>query len=586
MITNRGRAFIFTILCCSLWRGVAAAQSAPTYERMQELSALCEGPKLKAGVCATPADADAAAALCDARASPAALARAVGAPCATTVAAKGGAAPGALALPWVSVATDFFVARAKAELALFLKRRIAGSLCPEGSAEVALLPETCKLLAGSDVGLTSLPSSLRGDLSALPERLAAPAPPGAPPPGASAPPVLSDERCVADALARVYPALRDGGPLQALAALKDLVPHAGCEQATALKRLRATAAVLDALLPEVVALVQKGKPLDAAALLRAAKLLVVDRQAQYGLGDAEVTEIGQRVDEAAQKLLQLVRLLAELDDPRARDAEHVARTLDTAADLLGLLCSSSSTAGDLAELLRAISAFASGRYTVGVLRLGSVQAVKGWLDARPPAGEIWAGVLRFAGLIGSLAEARTSDEARAALEAAAAPVGSYREFRQGGWVAFLGGYAGLGGGVEWGQNVPRGTELAPLLPVGLELGHPLGKASSFNLLLSVADLGAVAATRLTSTGCETAAADGTVRSSPEEDLAGVLSPGLFASLGLGDTPFVIGLGAQYLPASRAIFECPGGGTCDQTRTEPILRFSIFAAIDLPAFRIF
>lgn len=94
---------------------------------------------------------------------------------------------------------------------------------------------------------------------------------------------------------------------------------------------------------------------------------------------------------------------------------------------------------------------------------------------------MWGGLLRFAGLLGSLAEAKTDEEAGPVLQAATAPLGSYREFRQGGWVGFLSGYAGMAFAGERGDGVECGSVFAPLLPVGLELGHKLGRNNSLNL---------------------------------------------------------------------------------------------------------
>lgn len=156
------------------------------------------------------------------------------------------------------------------------------------------------------------------------------------------------------------------------------------------------------------------------------------------------------------------------------------------------------------------------------MRIAEVDAIARWVETSAPLAKMWDGLLRFAGLLGSLAEAKTDEEAGAVLQAATATLGSYREFRQGGWVGFLSGYAGMAFAGERGDGVEYGSVFAPLLPVGLELGHKLGRNNSLNLLLSVLDVGAVAATRFGGDQQENMAQEGTIRRSPEQDLAGVL----------------------------------------------------------------
>lgn len=114
----------------------------------------------------------------------------------------------------------------------------------------------------------------------------------------------------------------------------------------------------------------------------------------------------------------------------------------------------------------------------------------------------------------------------------------------------------------------------------------MGKSSSINIMVSALDLGAVAATRLTTSDTQGMGMNGAVRRSPQSDFAGVFAPGLLVAVGIGDTPFVLGVGGQFLPASRAVFECPAGSICEQTRSEPIFRGMVFVGLDLPVFPIY
>jgi len=124
------------------------------------------------------------------------------------------------------------------------------------------------------------------------------------------------------------------------------------------------------------------------------------------------------------------------------------------------------------------------------------------------------------------------------------------------------------------------------LPLGVELGGPVGEHSSWNVLVSVADLGAVAATRLGGSNHDTAGTTDTVKTNADPGFASVFAPGLFGSIGLGNSPFIIGIGAEYLPANRQVFDCPDAMACSTTRRDPVVRAMAFVAIDLPILPLF
>ena len=573
------RALVFVTVLFGAARDAAAAGPLS----YGDLKLFCDkqNPTLTVA-CTQTADVAQVDLVCSGRATPAQVEAALALSC---VAFPGGApvnfVPSSANLPWVSILTDFFVARAKAELMLFLKNRIQGSVCASDTPGEILLPETCKLLDGEASGLTGFPTALRRDLAELPAHLVelgwtlidA----------AKIPPAAKSAICVLDIVGRAYPKLRDLGPEAGLHDIATLTPHAGCETDTAVHRVRFGAATLKFLISDVVPTL-KTTPLDRVALLNTIKLFLASAKGTYGANDADVAAIATRLETAIGKLEVVLAQLGKLAELNLHDPTQIARMLDTLADLVGAFLPPGDTSGAV-TMFRATTAFSSGRYTAGLLRLGTIQAVESWLEQHPKLGKTWSGIVKFAGVVGSLAEAENEDDARAILENAASPVGSYRDFRQGGWAAFISGYAGLAAGFEGGGDVGGDATFAPLLPVGLEFGHPLCKHSSINIMVSVLDLGAIAATRLTTSDSESMGMDGGVRRSAEKDLAGVLAPGLFVSIGLGDSPFLIGLGGEYLPASRAVFECPGM-ECSATRTEPVFRGMLFVGLDLPVFPIY
>lgn len=491
-------------------------------------------------------------------------------------------------LPWANIIADFFVARAKAELAQFLKDRIADKVCDPDKPATALLTETCRVLAEGGSGLTGIPGALRRDLYDLPTHLFElgfqlvkidQLPAGS-----------RSALCIADAAIKTYPFLRDKGPLAALHELAIMTPREECKTDKPLIRLLVVAAALEKTVRDVVPAVRNfPSEIDRVALLNAAKAYLAeqrDRLQQLCSTcniDDEIKALTARIEAGIGKVELFVSLVAALERVDTHDPDSVARVLDQLADLLAALLPATDASSDVVSSLRAASSFASGKYASGMLRLTSLHVVSEWLSKHEDLEKVWNGVVKFAALIGSLAEAKNETDAREILEAATTGV-SYREYRQGGWAAFVAGYAGINGGFEFGGPT-GGAVIAPLLPVGVEFGRPLGESSSFNIV-SLLDVGALAARRLTKEGTESMGMDGNVKTSPQDGLAAVLAPGLFLGFGLGDSPFLLGAGFQFLPASRSVFDCPAGMLCESTRTEPVFRGLVFVAMDLPVFAIY
>jgi hypothetical protein len=81
------------------------------------------------------------------------------------------------------------------------------------------------------------------------------------------------------------------------------------------------------------------------------------------------------------------------------------------------------------------------------------------------------------------------------------------------------------------------------------------------------------------------AKNGEFKSEARDDLTSVLAPGIFGSVGLGNSPLQLGLGVQYLPANRSVFDCPMDTLCSDTRAKAVVRGMVFLAVDLPVLSI-
>lgn len=342
--------------------------------------------------------------LCTSQASPAELNRIVNSGC--LKAGPGAAPPTATTLPWVSIVADFFIARARVELVQFLEDRLASSLCDSKAPTAVLLPETCKLFAGADVGLSSVPAALRRDLSDLPVHLI------------DLGFALIDTKelspdvrpviCVVDAVGKAYPALRDRGPLAALHEFAVLTPRKECETDIPSSRFLLGAAVLELLIKDIVPVIKQlpDKPIDRVALLNTARVFLEQQKSKLALAcrkptcdvDAEIAKLTARLDAGIIKLDSLLSLLAALDTLDVRDPRKVARVLDQLADTIGAVLPMSDETTDVISVLRAASAFASGRYVTGLLRLGSVNALTTWLGRHQTLGKTWDGVVRSVSL--------------------------------------------------------------------------------------------------------------------------------------------------------------------------------------------
>jgi hypothetical protein len=186
--------------------------------------------------------------------------------------------------------------------------------------------------------------------------------------------------------------------------------------------------------------------------------------------------------------------------------------------------------------------------------------------------ELPAWYTRYGGFLAEVASAKSADDAQKAFEAAAEPVGAWRQKRGKHHSALtINGYVGVQGGGEWlsGHDVAssRAWQGGLFAPIGFEASKGFCKDSSIGVLLSVIDLGALVDFR-----------DGT-NANPNVGFRQVFSPGLYALYGLPIGPITAGGGVSLAPELRSVNL--NGGTL--TQDVNAIRLSVFFAVDVTIF---
>lgn len=192
---------------------------------------------------------------------------------------------------------------------------------------------------------------------------------------------------------------------------------------------------------------------------------------------------------------------------------------------------------------------------------------------------------RYGVLIGTVAEAKTSDEVKAAIEASVLPVGSSRIKRHSRYSislnAYVGAFYGQGfykeeiGGILEKQTVQTFGITAPI-GVSFNVGS-LGfkQKSSLSLTMQIIDLGALV---------NFYAKNGDGASLPAEtkiQFGDILAPGAQLTYSLGDSPFSLIGGIQYVPNLSRMSDIS-----TNTNFTPIAyRLQVGLVIDIPLFNL-
>jgi hypothetical protein len=194
-----------------------------------------------------------------------------------------------------------------------------------------------------------------------------------------------------------------------------------------------------------------------------------------------------------------------------------------------------------------------------------------------PAIEIPEGVEKFMLLLVELANARDSDQVARTLDAAAAPVGSWRVKHRRPSLT-INAFLGVTSGGEFLLDSPGstgGTFSGLSAPVGLHGTMPLGHDFAAGGLVTFLDLGALTALRMD-------AAKG-VNYVPNVGFAQVFSPGGFVTLNW--KMLTLGAGLSGAPLLRNVEVKEEGSTTPIFLEKSALRLHLFLGIDVTLFHL-
>jgi hypothetical protein len=191
--------------------------------------------------------------------------------------------------------------------------------------------------------------------------------------------------------------------------------------------------------------------------------------------------------------------------------------------------------------------------------------------------------MKYSVFMSSMVEAKDPDEVANIVEAMALPPASARIKRTSNWNIALNAYCGLFIGNEFikgvkNEHVVNSYGLTAPLGISFSNGRqhvvPFSSMEKYNgkwshsLFLSAVDIGAIAAFRFNSE-------NDSVKSIPSVQLSDIISPGVFYSLGVPNTPISLNIGYQAGPLLRKVTQAAN------TYSDNYNRFSVSICVDLP-----
>ena len=204
-----------------------------------------------------------------------------------------------------------------------------------------------------------------------------------------------------------------------------------------------------------------------------------------------------------------------------------------------------------------------------------------------PVGRAPRWLVEYGPFLAELAASNDAASAQKIIEAAAAPVGSYRGKRDDGFSLTLSAFPGVQLGGEWLTNdqlefaTGAANHVGLFAPVGLDLAWALPGEGSLGIFVSILDLGALVDFRFNGDEVKNdkGAEAGDAEASPQVGFGQVVSPGLYLNLGIWKTPLVLGFGAAYSPNLRKI---DGNLAVDEASA---LQLTGYLAVDVSLFSI-
>lgn len=188
-------------------------------------------------------------------------------------------------------------------------------------------------------------------------------------------------------------------------------------------------------------------------------------------------------------------------------------------------------------------------------------------------------IFKYGSFMAIVAQAKSSDDVEAAIEAFALPTGSARIKRETNFNVALNAYCGLFIGQEEEKfsriNGKAFNSYGVTAPIGLSVswGHSIFPfthsekcGSSSTLFLSIIDLGAITSFRFVNDSTKTLS---------KIELKDIISPGIFLSWGIPKSPISVNLGYQITPYLREV------KSTDNSFKSSFSRFSVSIVVDLP-----
>lgn len=211
-------------------------------------------------------------------------------------------------------------------------------------------------------------------------------------------------------------------------------------------------------------------------------------------------------------------------------------------------------------------------------------------------------ILKYGTFMANIVQSDSAEEIRAAIEAAALPVGSYTIKRFSRWNVSFNAYLGGSYGFEKLRGAPKDDKWSPIFgvhaPVGITGSYGLiskkGKTNgSISAFLTILDIGAVTQFRLQNPIVEVEDSEMTTTSFnelPEIKLENIFAPGGYLVYGFPSLPISLGCGWQYGPALRGITINQQAESNQEILTNNIVSSSwswrLFIAVDIPLLNLY
>ena len=196
-------------------------------------------------------------------------------------------------------------------------------------------------------------------------------------------------------------------------------------------------------------------------------------------------------------------------------------------------------------------------------------------------------IAKYGTFMANVADAKTSEDVKAALDNAILPVGSSAIKKYANWNVSVQSY--LGAFLRFGsRNIDAGYAWSDRwgvsAPIGIAVSHGFNKYGSLSLFASLIDLGAIVDYQLKFDSVINSNGDKvpSIEKDYKIELGQIFSPGAYLVYGFaGNIPLAFGLGAQYGPGLSKIDIDAGMPVV----LNPKWRFNAFLSVDLPFFNL-